>query len=121
MSDCCPLCDHPLSDVTWYVRWFNKGGRFEHCLTREIRPSKRRFPRGMITVNGTDQQSVDIVNMATGTVVRNDFKRPLDDWLQNPTKRAIAVATGELPLIYKNSAVEKASRKNKVDPVAQTA
>ncbi len=110
MSANCPLCDHPLNETKWYVRWFN-GRRFEHCVTSEIVPSKRKFPRGMITVNGKDQQSVDIVNLTTGTVVRNDFKRPLQEWLKDPLRRAIFAANGELPLIYENSKVEKASRK----------
>ena len=61
----------------------------------------------MIWVNGTDQQSVDIVNLVTGKVVRKDFNRPLPEWIEEPVRRALVIATGDIPPIYKNSKIEK--------------
>jgi len=108
MSENCPLCGHGLEEVKWYVRWFNPNGRrFEHCLTTELKASKRRFPHGMMEVDGKDQSALLIVNMVTGTIARNDFKRPLPEWLSCPYKRAIIAANGDLPPIYKNCKIEK--------------
>lgn len=109
MNDCCPLCCQDLNGVTFYVRWFE--GRYDHCLTKDIIPFKGMAARAAVTVNGKIHKNVDIVNMLTGKVFRNDLKRALPDWLKEPVKRGIIAATGELPLIYKNSKVEKASRK----------
>ncbi len=117
MSENCPLCCQELNGVTFYVRWYD--GRFYQCLTRDIQLPIQKFRgphRSAVTVNGTFMKIVDIVNMTTGKVFRKDCKRALPDWLEDPTKRAIIAANGDLPLIYKNSKVEKASRSQKIAP-----
>ncbi len=117
MSENCPLCCQGLNGVTFYVRWFD--GRYQQCLTKDIQlPDKhvRGVHRAAVQVNGKFLKILDIVNMATGKVFRNDCHRRLPDWINEPVKRAIIAANGDLPLIYKNSKVEKASRSQKVTP-----
>lgn len=109
MSDCCPLCCQDLNGILFYVRWFDN--RYCQCLTKDIAPFKGMAARSAVTVNGKVLKMVDIVNMSTGKVFRNDLTAPLPKWLKEPVQRAIIASTGDLPFIYKNSKVEKASRK----------
>jgi hypothetical protein len=39
----------------------------------------------------------DVVNMATGTVARHDYKRPLPGWLSEPLIRAAVEASKIIP------------------------
>ena len=97
----CPFCGRPSEDM-FYVRWFSTSLRqFEHCVTAEITPSKRKYPHGMVFVNGGDRDGVLIVNLSTGSVIRNDFKRPVPRWIEEPVVRAAIAAGAELPPIYK--------------------
>lgn len=101
MSHPCPWCGRDNNDW-YYILWFNTNGRkFDHCVTNAITPSKRKQPHGMVFVNGHDRDGVLIVNLSTGSVMRNDFKRPPPRWIEEPLMRAAIAAGAELPPIYK--------------------
>ena len=87
----------------FYVRWFNNGtGRFEERITENFHFLKNHHMAGWGEIDGKQHNTFSIVDMDTGFVLRNDYKRRLPDWLFEPVQRAIIASTKEIPPIYKN-------------------
>jgi len=98
----CQFCGKENACLVLYICWFETV--WHEVITKDIFFSKT----GVIVVqdkvpNQYVGSSANIVNLTTGKVMKQCYKRKLPEWTTDPLKRSVAVASGHFPASFKPS------------------
>jgi hypothetical protein len=96
----CQLCGREAAAVIVYARWFQPTGYYKEIVTSDFKWTVSKTGSstfGCLQFGSTLTPRVDVVELARGTVIRHEYKKPLPAWLKEPMLRSIAMQTMEVP------------------------